>query len=113
MIEEIMINFLNYHMSAPVYTDKPKKDVPEEYFLLEKTGGSEREHINRSTIALQAYAASRYRAAQLIEDANAAVLHELIKQDEISDAEINGSGSFTDTATKQYRYQSVFVITHY
>lgn len=113
MIEETMINFLNYHLSAPVYTDKPQKDIPEEYYLLEKTGGAPRDHINTSNIVLQAFAGSRYRAAQLIEDANAAVLYELIKQDNISGAELNGSGSFTDTATKQYRYQSVFVITHY
>lgn len=113
MIEELMINFLNYHLSAPVYTDKPKKDIPEEYYLMEKTGGSPREHINRSTIVLQSYAGSRLRASEMIDDANAAVLNEMIKLDEVSDTELNGSGSFTDTTTKQYRYQSVFVITHY
>lgn len=113
MIEDILINFLNYHMSAPAYTDKPKKDIPEEYFVLEKTGGDLSDHIGESTIALQAYAPSRYKAAKLIEDANAAILYKLIELDDISGVELNGTGSFTDTTTKGYRYQSVFVITHY
>lgn len=113
MIEETLINFLNYHMSAPAYTDKPKKDIPDEYYVFEKTGGSFEDHIHKSTIALQSYAQSRYRAAQLIEDANAAMIYELIKLDDISGVEMSGSGSFTDTTTKQHRYQSVFVITHY
>lgn len=113
MIEETLINFLNYHMSAPAFTDKPKKDIPDEYFVFEKTGGSFKDHINVSNIALQAYAKTRYKASKLIDDANAAMLYELIKRDEISDVEMNSTGSFTDTTTKEYRYQSVFVITHY
>ena len=113
MIEEILINFLNYHMSAPAFTDKPKESIPDEYYVFEKTGGDTSEHINTSTIAMQAYAPSRYKASKLIEDVNAAMLYELIKLDEIADVKISGSGSFTDTTTKEYRYQTVFVITHY
>lgn len=113
MIEETLINFLNYHLSAPVYTDKPKEDIPDEYFVFEKTGGSFEDHIHKSTIALQSYAKSRYRASKLIDEANAAMIYELIKLDDISGVEMSGTGSFTDTTTKQHRYQSVFVITHY
>lgn len=113
MIEETLINFLNFHMSAPAFTDKPKENIPDEYYVFEKTGGSFENHINVSNIALQAYAKSRLRASELIDDVNAAMLYEFIKLDQISDVEMNSTGSFTDTTTKEYRYQSVFVITHY
>jgi hypothetical protein len=51
----------------------------------------------------------------------AATLNEQVKQavfdsvslDEITAVSLNSDYNYTDTATKRYRYQAVFVITHY
>lgn len=112
MIEETILNYLNYHLSAPVYINAPK-NKPEEYFLLEKTGGSLPNKINKATIVLQAYGKSYYRASELINEANTAMLEGLVTLDSISEVEINSSYNFTDTTRKEPRYQSVYVVTHY
>ena len=112
MIEDLVLNYLTYHLSAPVYTSTPQ-DKPEEYFVLEKTGGNLENKIDQATITVQAYAGSKYRASQLINNANAAMIDGLITLDEISNVYLNGSYDYTDTTTKRPRYQSVFVITHY
>lgn len=112
MIEDTIRNYLEYHLSAPVYISTPK-DKPEEYFVLEKTGGGIDEKIRQATITVQAYAKTFYKASSMIEEANAAMMDGLISLDQISRVYLNGSYNFTDTTTKKPRYQSVFVITHY
>lgn len=112
MIEELILNYLTYHLSAPVYTSVPA-DKPEEYFTIEKTGGGINEKIPQATITVQAYAKTKYKASMLISEVNAAMLDGLITLDEVSDVYLNGSYDYTDTETKRPRYQSVFVITHY
>ena len=112
MIEDTIKNYLDYHLSAPVYISTPK-DKPEEYFVLEKTGGGIDNKIRQATITVQAYAKTYYKASLLIDQANAAMLDGLITLDQISDVEMNGSYDYTDTTTKKPRYQSIFVVTHY
>lgn len=112
MIEETVLNYLKYHISAPVYCNVPSsKD--DEYVVIEKTGGSIENKVKQSTIAIQSYGKSRYRACALNEEVIAAMADGLITLDEISDVVVNGSANFTDTTTKKPRYQTVFVITHY
>jgi len=41
------------------------------------------------------------------------ILKDLIKLDEISRIKLNSDYNYTDTTTKEYRYQAVFDITHY
>lgn len=112
MIEDTIKNYLDYHLSAPVYISVPK-DKPDEYFVMEKTGGGISEKIRQANITVQSYAKTMYKAASLIEEANAAMLDGLISLDQISDVQMNGSYNYTDTTTKKPRYQSVFVVTHY
>jgi hypothetical protein len=42
-----------------------------------------------------------------------AVMKNAITLDEISRVEVNSDYNFTDPTTKIYRYQAVFVVTHY
>ncbi len=112
MIEETVLNYLKYHLSVPVYKNEPsKKD--DEYVVIEKTGGSITNHVKQSTIVIQSYGISSYRASVLMEEVIAAMTDGLITLDEISEVVVNGSSSFTDTTTKKPRYQTVFIITHY
>lgn len=113
MIEEIIRNYLNDdHLSAPVYMEIPKQ-APPEYYVMEKTGGSENSRINSSTFALQSYAQSMARAAELGYEAADVMRDGLITLDQISKVSVQGPYDFTDTTKKYYRYQSVCTVTHY
>lgn len=114
MLEEILYNFLNHavELDAPVYTMIPP-DPPGEFYVFEKTGSSETDHINKSTIAVRSCAQSLKRAADLAYDMDNAMLHALISLDYVSKVERNTVSNFTDQDTRTYRYQGVYVITHY
>lgn len=114
MIESIIISFLNNEteLSAPVYTEVPK-DEPAEFFVIENTGTALRNHIQSTTLAIRSHAQSLERAADLLYQADAVLTDELIKLDEISGIRRNSIYNFTDPGTKKYRYQGVYIITHY
>lgn len=111
MIEITIKKFLDDHLSVPTYLERPNKKE-KRFVLFEKTGSSKRNHIISSTFAFQSYADSMYEAAKLNEELKN-VVEELIQSDEISKISLNSDYNFTDTETKEYRYQAVFDITHY
>ena len=113
MIEKIIYDFLNtLDLSASVYTEMPK-DVPSKLFLIERTGGNITDHIKMANIAIKSYADTLYDAIVLNEEIKQAMLEDLIKLDDISGVKLNSDYNFTDTTTKRYRYQAVFVVTYY
>lgn len=112
MIETILLEYLDAaNLSAEVYMEQPKVK-PAAFFLLEKTGGMEVEHISESTFVIQSYASTLVDAAKMNEEIKA-VMRDAIVLDAISRVELNGDYNYTDSSTKQYRYQAVFVVTHY
>lgn len=112
MIETILLNYLNTAgLSAKVYMEQPKVK-PEAFFLLEKTGGSLENQIFESTFAIQSYGKSLYEAATMNEEVKRAMM-DAITTDEISRVEINSDYNYSDSTTKTYRYQAIFVVTHY
>ena len=111
MIEATVRNFLLSALSVPVYVDVPP-DPPADYVTVERTNGSETEHIREATIALQSYGASRADAATLHEQV-ISEMKTLITLDSISACYLNAEYDYTDTTTKRYRYQAVFNIVYY
>lgn len=111
MIEIIIKNFLDTYLSVSSFLEK-KGEMPLSYVLLEKTGSSKINHLLSSTFAFQSYAPSMYEAAKLNEELKE-VVERLIELNEISDVSLNSDYNFTDTETKEYRYQAVFDINHY
>lgn len=111
MIEIIIKNFLDDHLSVSSFLEKTS-EMPSSYVLFEKTGSSKSNHLLSSTFAFQSYAPSMYEAAKLNEELKEAV-EQLISLDEISGLSLNSDYNFTDTETKEYRYQAVFDINHY
>lgn len=111
MIELIILNFLKSQLFVPVFLER-QKEMPETFVLFEKTGSSKKNYIKNSTFAFQSYAQSMYEAASLNEEVKE-VIEELITLGEISGVNLNSDYNFTDTTTKEYRYQAVFDITHY
>jgi hypothetical protein len=80
--------------------------------ILEKTGSSRENYIKRSTFAIQSYAPSMLKAAELNETVKD-LMDDIVALDEIVRSEINTDYNYTDTTKKQYRYQAVYDITHY
>ena len=112
MIETVLLNYLNTaSLSATVYMEQPK-EKPAAFFVLEKTGGTRTNHINESVFTIQSNASSLASAASMNEEIKEAMFN-AITLDDISRVELNGDYNYSDPTTKQYRYQSVYVITHY
>ena len=111
MIEMIIKNFLDTHLSVSAFLEV-EKNMPESYILLEKTGSSKSNHICSATFAFQSYANSMFEAAKLNEELKETV-ENLVSLDEISSVKLNSDYNFTDTETKKNRYQAVFDIKHY
>lgn len=112
MIEEVILDFLEFNMSYPVYMEIPKSS-PSKFYIVEKTGSSRDNHINSSTFAIQSYAETLYDAALMNEELKQVILGGLIEEDLITKVELNSDYNYTDTTTKRYRYQAVFDIVHY
>lgn len=111
MIEKFILDYLNDILSVSAYMEKPP-DEPEEYVLIEKTGGGKENYIKSASIALQSYADSLFRAAELNEEVKL-VMDNIIELDVISGAGLARDYNFTDTTKKKYRYQAIYEITHY
>lgn len=111
MIEERLIEELNKRLNYPIYVMTPA-EIPDRYYVLQKTGSSRDDHIDTSTIAIQSYGQNTLEAAQLNEELKD-TMFSLIELDDISAVVLNGDYNYTDTQEKRSRYQAVFVITHY
>lgn len=111
MIEETILDYLSEKIQVMVRMEE-ELDMPNEYVLVEKTGGGKTNHIRRATIAVQSYADSLYRAMQINEEVKEA-MEDIVALDEISRCTLNSDYDYTDTTRKKYRYQAVFDIVHY
>jgi|SRR5690625_1641261 len=112
MIDITILNHLEKELSVPVYMEKPDKDIPSEYVILDRTGSSKTNHLPTVTIAFQSYADSKYQAALLNERLKTAI-EDLVNLPEIRGITLNGDYSFPDVSTKQYRHQAVYEIRYY
>lgn len=113
IIEETVRNYLNEQLDCPVWLEIPKgEEPPAEYVLVNKSGSRRENHINSAMITIQSYGASLLDAMDLNEAVKAA-MDSMIALDSVTRAALNSDYDFTDTQTKQYRYQAVYDITHY
>lgn len=111
MIEQIVLDYLNSNLTVPAYMERPE-NPPERYVIIEKLGGGERNHIQSATLAIQSIAESLYQAA-LLNDTVKAAMKSVVTCPEISSANLNSDYNFTDTTTREYRYQAVYDLTYY
>ena len=111
MIEKTILDYLNEHLTVPAYMEEPI-NKPASYVLIERTGSSESDLIESTTLALQSYGASLYDAA-VLNMAVKARIKQAVELPTVSAVYINSDYNFTDTETKRYRYQCVAVVTHF
>lgn len=111
MIEKIVLDYLEKELQVPVYMEEPEKK-PESFVVIEKTGSGKKNGIFSATLAIQSYAASMLKAAELNEKVKGK-MDEIIKLDDVSSGKLNSDYNYTDTRTKKYRYQAVYDLIHY
>ena len=110
ILEKIICDFLTIELGCTVLPERPKRPFGKMVFV-ERTGGSG-QFLKQSTVAVQSYDESMFKAAELNELVKEAMF-KLIELDSITKVTLNSNYNYTDTATKEYRYQAVFDIYHY
>ena len=112
MIETVLLDYLNNaNLSAKVYMEQ-QKVKPEAFFILEKSGGGQTNHISESDFIVQSYGRTLYEAACMNEEIKAVMLR-ANTLNEVSAVELNSDYNYTNAESKSYRYQAIFVVTHY
>lgn len=110
MIEKTVLNYLDGVLDVPVHMER-QKNATAPYVLIELTAGDDTNHIRNATVAVQSYAKSLYEAAEL----NDKVLKAMADIDgltNVSKCSINSYYNYTNTTTKEYRYQAVFNLVY-
>lgn len=110
MIAKDLLDYLGEALSVGVYMESPEELT--NYVLLDQTGSSRNDHIVTTTIAVQSYAPSLYEAMVLNESVKAA-MEGFAQLANVTRVELDTDYNFTNTTTKQYRWQAVYNITHY
>ena len=110
MIAKTLLDYLDHNLSVPVVMEAPEQTT--DYVLIDQTGSSRTNHIITTTFAIQSYGRSLYEAMLLNQRVEAA-MDGFAELDEITRVELETDYNFTNTATKQYRWQAVYQITHY
>lgn len=111
MIEIIIKQYLEEKLGCEVLLERTERPLDYPVVFFELTGSRGR-YIRESTFAFQSYGSSLYNAC-LLNDEVISALQGIEELDEIVSAELNSTYSFSDTTTKEYRYQAVFDIKHY
>ena len=112
MIEKTIYDYLNDVASVDAYMERPETK-PASYLLIEKTGSRVENQIETSTIAVQSYAPTLFKAAELNEEVKGLMKELPYADNSVSAVKLNSDYNFTNVADKQYRYQAIFVVTHY
>ena len=110
MIAKTLLDYLSSVLDVPVVMEAPEQVT--DYVLIDQTGSSRMNHITTTTLALQSYGATLYEAMLLNQEVEEA-MDGFAELGEVTRVELNTDYNFTNTATKQYRWQAVYNITHY
>ena len=111
-ILEKAIKYLN-SCGVKTYGEKPHRDVPDNFCVVEKTGGGWQNHVDSATIALQSYAKSKREAETLNEITKKHMLAWAEKDTNISKCALNTDYDFTDPTEKQYRWQAIWDVVFF
>ena len=112
LIEATVISHLATELkTTDVYAERPET-VPDKYYIVEKTSSGETNYIQRATIVVQSVSRSSLLEAAQMSKAAEKAMRKLIEQTDVSRCKLNSAYNYTDTETREYRYQAVFDITY-
>ena len=109
LIEAAVIGHLSNMLGTDnVFAERPV-DPPEEYYIIERTSSGEINHIQSSMIAVQSISGvSLLRAAEMSEAVRRVMPLIVQNYEDVCSCKLNSMYNYTDTTTKQYRYQAVY-----
>ena len=110
IIEKKIYDYLKKKLPVHVGMERPQ-NPPESYVIIERVGGYESNFVSQATIAIKSIAPTLFRAASLDHDVVTA-MRDFATVDNVSSCTLNADTNFTDTTTKEYRYQSTYIITY-
>ena len=110
MIAKTLLDYLNDTLDVPVRMEAPEQ--LSDYVLIDQTGSSRTNHIITTTFAIQSYGDTLYEA-MVLNDAVKDAMVGFAELGNITRVELQTDYNYTNTATKQYRWQAVYLITHY
>lgn len=110
MILTDLLQYLNAHLTVEAYAEAPEELT--DYVLLEQTASRRSNHIITTTIAVQSYGRTLLDAMNLNAEVETA-MDGFLTLDNVTRVELETDYNFTNTTTKQYRWQAVYNITHY
>jgi hypothetical protein len=111
MIIKTLLDYLTENLEG-IYVGMEAPEQLTDYVLIDQTGSAKTNHITTTTVAIQSYGASLYEA-MLLNERVKGVMDGFLALDVVTRVQLNTDYNFTDTETKQYRWQAVYQITHY
>jgi hypothetical protein len=112
LIEQTIIDYLlTEDALLPVYAEYPQ-NPPEHFIIIERTSSDESDFVRNATVAIQTISDSLHDAARMCEWIKTIMGGMPDAVENVFSCRLNSAYNFTDTDTKQYRYQSVFDITY-
>lgn len=110
MIIPKLIDYLTDELEVFVGMEAPEETT--DYVLIDQTGSATTNHITTTTVAVQSYGSSLYDAMLLNETVKGSMLS-FAEDADVASVRLETDYNFTNTETKQYRWQAVYRITHY
>lgn len=115
MIEKTILNYLISEnlpgIANNIFMEVPS-NPPSKYIVIEKTGGGEDDLLNNPAIAIQSISKnSLYEAAEINEQIKES-MKSMPESQDVYGVKLQSDYNFTNPATKEYRYQAVFLITY-
>ena len=110
MIAKTLLDYLDSVLNVPVVMEAPEQTS--DYVLIDQTGSSRTNHIITTTFAIQSYGDTLYEA-MVLNDAVKDAMVGFAELGNVTRVELQTDYNYTNTATKQYRWQAVYLITHY
>ena len=107
-IESTVARLLRDATRTKAYLDVPA-DRPDEFITVEQTGSAERRNLSRVSLAVQAWASTRYRARELAYQLKEAV-YSLDSEANIFNPEVEGIYNNPDPDSGAPRYQLGVVV---
>lgn len=110
MIETTVLDYLNSELTEPCFMEVPTTP-PSTFVVVDKTGSSRTDRVNTATFAIQSYAETLAKAAELNDKVKTA-MDNIITLTSIGGVRLNSDYNFTNTSTLKYRYQAVYVLSY-
>ena len=113
LIEAAVISHLSAMLNTDnVFAERPI-DPPDEYYIVERTSSSEINHIQSSMVAVQSISGTSLLRAAEMSEAVRKVMPLIVRYyEDVCSCKLNSMYNFTDTSTKQYRYQAVYDVCY-